>query len=138
MLESVQRWMAKKKKTRKKNREILCGSPNCLRPREQGKKIFTMLKLGLHKMIFILTLRNEIQKILLNHTLVPLRFAPAFCPFFSICLFAQIWATYYNKPHWYCEILMAYFSQFYQIGASQLRVMVLSTKPTFTSLIIMP
>ena len=106
MLESVQRWMAKKKKTRKKNREILCGSPNCLHPREQGKKIFTMLKLGLHKMIFILTLRNEIPKILLNHTLVPLRFAPAFCPFFSICLFAQIWATYYNKPHWYCEILM--------------------------------
>ena len=60
----------KKKKTRKKNREILCGSPNCLHPREQGKKIFTMLKLGLHKMIFILTLRNEIPKIPLNFSVV--------------------------------------------------------------------
>ena len=56
-------------------------------------------------MVFILTLRNEIPKnnpkpyaptapnlsfAPLHYALVPLHFAPVFCPFFFICFFTQI------------------------------------------------
>ena len=40
---------------------------------------------------------EQFRSIPLHYTLVPLHFAPTFRPFFSIYLFAQIWATYYNK-----------------------------------------
>ena len=82
LLESVQRLMAKNRKTRKRNIQIYRDSINCQSSRKQETRFSLCIKLGLHKKVFILTLSNKIPKISLNHSIL-LRF-------FFICLFAQI------------------------------------------------
>ena len=65
-----------------------------------GKKAFIISKLGLHKRVFILTLKYWNSKNTLE-----LRFPSGMernkgiCPFSSICVFHSIWATYYNNLH---------------------------------------
>ena len=44
-----------KKKTKKKT-QILCDSVVCLHPRERKFKLFTIIKIGLHMRVFIITL----------------------------------------------------------------------------------
>ena len=78
-----------------------------------GKKTFTISKLGLHKRVFILTLRYWNSKnTLKQHSPSGMEQNYDICPFSSICVIHSIWATYYNTSSFYSSSLMFRYRNF--------------------------
>ena len=96
VLKSVQRFMVKIRENEKEKHVDLMWFGKLPTSTEQERGLSLCIKLGLHKRVFILTLREEDFHYVFSplHS-TSLRYAPTFAHF-SALSFTQIWATYYN------------------------------------------